>query len=149
KAAVEAVIRGYGKVDGLAWSSLRATGVFGLAHPVERSKWVEVIRDCRDGRVPSARGGTEVYGPDLARAVHVLLTAPAEQVAGEAFNVSDVYVTHRAVARLVGGPLPEPSPGPDGLMLTGKLQKLGWRPSGWRAVEAMVQSLRRSLDEAG
>jgi UDP-glucose 4-epimerase len=148
KAAVEAIVRGYGKAEGLAWASLRPTGVFGLAHPVERSKWADVVAACRAGRTPAARGGTEIWGPDLARAVRLLLEAPVDRVAGEAFNVSDTYVTHRSVARLVGGPLPAPSAGPDGLMATGKLQALGWRPAGWRAVEATVRDLIAALQSS-
>lgn len=147
KAAVEAVVRGYGKAEGLAWASLRATGVFGVTHPVGRSKWADVVAACRGGRAPSSRGGTEVWGPDLAQAVHLLLTAPADRIAGEAFNLSDTYVTHRAIARLLGGPLPAPSPGPDGLMATAKLQALGWRPTGWAAVEATVRDLAVALSE--
>lgn len=145
KAAVEAVLRGYGKAEGWPVCSLRATGVFGLTQPIERAKWVALVRDCRSHRAPPPRGGTEVYGPDLAEAVHLLLTAPPAEVAGEAFNVSDVYVTHRALARLLGGPLPPPSPGPEGLMQTTKLQSLGWRPSGWPAVVQTLQALDRAL----
>ncbi len=145
KAAVELTLRGYGKAEGWAVCSLRATGVFGVAEPVERSKWAELVRTCAAGRVPTPRGGTEVWGPDVARAVHLLLTAPAAAVVGEAFNASDVYVTHRAVSRLLGGPLAPASGGPTGLMATGKLQALGWRPAGWRAVEATVAELGAAL----
>ncbi len=141
KAAVELVLRGHGKADGWPVSALRATGVFGLAHRPERSKWADLVAACRADTPVPARGGTEIWGPDLARAVHLLLTAPGEAVAGEAFNAADVYVTHRALTRLLGAPLAPPSPGPAGLMATGKLQALGWRPTGWRAVVATVEAL--------
>lgn len=145
KAAVEAVVRGFGQAHGLAWTSVRPTGVFGVTHPAARSKWADLVRDCAAGRVLPARGGTEIWGPDLARAVRLLLVAPDAAVAGEAFNAADVYVTNRALARHLGGPLPPPSPGPEGLMVTSKLQALGWRPTGWRAVAQTLDALVEAL----
>ncbi|MEO1092546.1 MAG: NAD(P)-dependent oxidoreductase [Pseudomonadota bacterium] len=146
KAALEAIVCGWGKAAGLGWCSLRSTGVFGLRAPFSRSKWAEVVDACRRGVALSPRGGTEVFGPDLARAVRLLLTAPVGAVGGEAFNCSDVFVTHRAVSRLAGGPLAPASTGPAGLMMTDKLQDLGWRPSGWPAVAATVEALVAGLE---
>lgn len=133
------------RARGRAWSSLRATGVYGLGAPLARSKWYEVVRASLGGEVPPARGGTEVAGEDVARAVMLLLDAEPETVAGRAFNASDVYVTHRAVTRLAGGVLAPPSPQAAGLMATARLQGLGWRPQGWSGVVRTVERLARSV----
>jgi len=124
---------------GRAWTSLRATGVHGPGHPVERSKWFEVVRASLTGARPPARAGTEVAGDDLARAVRLLLTHP--QATAGPFNVSDVVVTNRAVSRLAGGVLAAPAPPPSGIMATDRLQALGWRPAGWAGVETSVRVL--------
>ena len=145
KAAVEAVLAGYGKEEGWAASSLRATGVYGVGHEPARAKWADVVRTSRAGTPPPPRAGTEVHGADLAAAVRLLLAAPIEAVAGEAFNLSDVVVSHRAVTRLAGGALAPPSPPPAGVMATDKIQALGWRPRGWAGVVDTVAALVRHL----
>lgn len=141
KAAVEAVLRGYGKAEGWPAASLRATGVYGRGDGAERAKWHEVVRQCLAGVVPPPRAATEVHGLDLAGAVLLLLQAPAEALAGEAFNVADVVVSHRAITRLAGGTLAPPAASPAGVMATCRLQALGWRPRGWPGVEAEVAAL--------
>ncbi len=130
---------------GRAWSSLRATGVYGRAWPLSRSKWYDVVRTSLGGEAPSARGGTEIAGCDVAAAVQLLLNAPAAEISGRAFNVSDVYVTHRAISRLAGGALAPRSGPPTGIMVTGRLQSLGWRPLGWAGVVDAVESLVAEL----
>jgi nucleoside-diphosphate-sugar epimerase len=145
KAAVEAVLAGYGKAEGWPAASLRATGVYGVGHDPGRAKWAEVVRTSRAGTAPPPRAGTEVHGDDLAAAVRLLLEAPAAAVAGEAFNLSDVVVSHRAVTRLAGGALAPPAPPPAGVMATDKLQALGWRPRGWGGVAATVARLVDAL----
>jgi len=145
KAAVEVALGGYGRAEGWPAASLRATGVYGLGHHLERVKWAEVVRQSRAGTAPPARVGTEVHGGDVAAAVRLLLEAPADAVAGEAFNLSDVVVSHRAVTRLAGGALAPPSPPPAGVMATDKLQALGWRPRGWAGVERTVARLVAAL----
>jgi nucleoside-diphosphate-sugar epimerase len=146
KAAVEVVLAGYGRAEGWAAASLRATGVYGLAHGPARAKWLDVVRSSRAGTPPRPRTGTEVHGADLAAAVRLLLTAPADAVSGQAFNVSDVVVSHRAVTRLAGGALAPASPPPGGVMATDKLQALGWRPRGWPGV---VEAVHQLVDAVG
>lgn len=153
KAAVEAFISAWGLGDGWQACALRPTGVYGLTHPVERSKWHGLVAAVLDGRPwPEARGGTEVHGADVARAVWLLLTTP--DVAGRAYNCSDLYVTSRDVAeiaqRLTGarGPLPDqPSAPPAKVMETGRLRALGLefggRPLLERTVAGLVEAVRR------
>ena len=141
KAAVEVALAGYGRAEGWPAASLRATGVYGVGHRPARAKWAEVVRTSRAGTPPPPRAGTEVHGGDVAAAVRLLLEAPADAVAGEAFNLSDVVVSHRAVCRLAGGALAPPAGLTRGVMATDKLQALGWRPRGWPGVEATVARL--------
>jgi nucleoside-diphosphate-sugar epimerase len=145
KAAVEVALAGYGRAEGWPAASLRATGVYGIAHHPGRAKWAEIVRTSRAGTPPPPRVGTEVHGADLAAAVRLLLEAPAEAVAGEAFNLSDVVVSHRAVSRLAGGAPAPASPPVRGVMATDKLQELGWRPRGWSGVEGTVAALVRAV----
>jgi nucleoside-diphosphate-sugar epimerase len=151
KAAVEAFVASWGR----DWQvcALRPTGVYGLAHPVRRSKWYGLVEAVLAAQAyPNARGGTEVHGSDVARAVWLLLTAP--EVGGQVYNCSDLYVADRDVAlivqRLTGvaGPLPEPpaSP-PSNVMETGRLRALGMMFGGRalleRAVAELVEAVRR------
>jgi nucleoside-diphosphate-sugar epimerase len=155
KAALEAFVSSFAAGGDSGWGicALRPTGVYGLTHPVGRSKWLELVAAIADGRPwADPRGGTEVHGADLARAVWLLLTAPA--VAGGVFNCSDLYVTSREVAlivqRLTGarGPLPDPPAAlPTHVMAAGRLRGLGWRPGGQgrleRTVGELVEAARR------
>lgn len=153
KAAVEASVSAWGLGQGWQACALRPTGVYGLTHPVGRSKWHDLVAAVLDGRPwPEARGGTEVHGADVARAVWLLLTTP--DVAGRAYNCSDLYVTNREVAeivqRLTGtrGPLPDQSLAPPAnVMETGRLRALGLefggRPLLERTVAELVEAVRR------
>lgn len=124
--------------SGACFSSLRPTGVYGVTHPVERSKWFDLVARIRQGdALPEARLATEVHGRDVAAAVWLLLTSPAEQVAGRAFNCSDLVVDTRDVmARLashlgVRPTLPPPASNEvRNAMRTPALHALGWRPGG-------------------
>jgi len=151
KAAVEAFLSAFGP----AWQAcaLRPTGVYGLSHPAQRSKWYGLVAAVLEGRLPpgTGRGGTEVHGADVARAIWLLLTAP--DVAARAYNCSDIDVSDRDVAeivqRLVGatGPLPEaPLAPPANVMETGRLRALGLEFGGRdllkRTLLELVQAVR-------
>lgn len=99
KAAVEAFLSSYRAYHGLNTYAVRATGVYGIAHPVERSKWWNVIGDTLDGIAISTGGGTEVYAGDVANAVWALIDKP--QISHHTFHLSDLYVAHRDVSRIV------------------------------------------------
>jgi nucleoside-diphosphate-sugar epimerase len=151
KAAIEAFVASWGE----DWRvcALRPTGVYGLAHPVRRSKWFGLVEAVLAERVyPNARGGTEVHGADVARAVWLLLGAPG--VAGQVYNCSDLYVADRDVAAIVQGltgavgPLHDsPLKPPGNVMETGRLRALGMRFGGRplleRTVAELVEAVRR------
>ena len=81
KAAVEKFVHSYGFGSGYDICALRPTGVYGLAHPPQRSKWFDLVqRVARGEDVEVQGGGKEVHAADVARAVGLLLTA--EEIAG-------------------------------------------------------------------
>jgi nucleoside-diphosphate-sugar epimerase len=62
---------------------------------------VRLVRDIvRGDPVSCRRGGKEVHAADVAKAVTLLLEAPTERIAGEAFNCCDLYISEWDVATL-------------------------------------------------
>jgi nucleoside-diphosphate-sugar epimerase len=101
KAAIEKFVHSFGLGDGYAICSLRPTGIYGLAVPPAASKWFDLVHAvARGDAVRVERGGKEVHAADVAAAVELLLRAPAEQIAGQAFNCCDRYVSEYDVAHL-------------------------------------------------
>ena len=153
KLALEAHAAAFSAADGVCCASLRPTGVYGLARPVERSKWFDIAQLMRRPapdmtNLPPPRRATEVHGRDVADAVWRLLTAPAELVAGRAFNCSDIVVDNREVitglAARAGVSLSPPPPATNPLphpMRTPGLSALGWRPGGRRLLGKTLDAL--------
>ena len=153
KLALEAHAAAFSAADDVCYASLRPTGVYGLTQPVERSKWFDIAQlvrrpefDAAD--LPAPRRATEVHGQDVADAVWRLLTAPAERVAGRAFNCSDLVVDNRDViaglAARAGVRLSLPPPATNPLrqqMRCPGLTALGWRPGGQRLFAATLDAL--------
>lgn len=101
KAALEAFVHSYGLGEGWPICALRPTGIYGLAHPPQASRWYDLVgQTLRGEQVESARGGKEVHALDVARAAELLLKADAQAVAGQSFNCYDMYVSEEQVARL-------------------------------------------------
>jgi nucleoside-diphosphate-sugar epimerase len=154
KAALEAFVSSYGRGRGWPVCALRPTGIYGLAHPPEESKWYGLVgRVLRGEPVASAVGGKEVHAADVARAAELLLTADAPAVAGQAFNCYDRYVAEQEVARiakeLTGSPstVADLNRGPKHQIDTRKLRALGMTFGGEpllrRTVEELVEAHRR------
>ena len=149
KLALEAQVSALAAVDGVCAASLRPTGVYGVAQPVARSKWFDLaVAIAKGQRLPAPRRATEVHGSDVASAVWLLLTEPAEVIAGRAFNCSDLVVDTSAVAAklaaCMGRQLPALPPAANSLrhaMRTSALRQLGWRPGGERLLEATLAEL--------
>ena len=148
KLALEAHVSAYA-AEGFCWTSLRPTGVYGLTHPVKRSKWFDLAESIAHGRpLPPARLATEVHGVDVASAVWLLLTAPADAVRGRAVNCADFAVDNRDVmadlaARLGRSPkLPPPATNEvRPMMRTEGLRALGWQPGGAARLERTLGEL--------
>jgi nucleoside-diphosphate-sugar epimerase len=101
KAALEAFVHSYGLGQGWPICALRPTGIYGLAHPPQQSRWYDLVgRVVRGERIESAKGGKEVHALDVARAVELLLLAEVKAVAGQSFNCYDLYVAEEEVARI-------------------------------------------------
>lgn len=101
KAALEAFAASFSRQDNWPVCALRPTGVYGLAAPIETSKWFGLVGDCLAGRTIPVRGGTEVHGGDVAEAIMQLLQAGEADIAGKMFNCSDLYVSTRDIAAIV------------------------------------------------
>ena len=128
--------------------ALRPTGVYGLAQPPARQ---QVVRFGRCGRprrtVDCQRGGKEVHAADVAQAVELLLNAPADKVAGEAFNCYDRYMSEWEVAHLakqISGSQAEirgQQTSPKNQIVTEKLRSLGMTFGGQQLLETTVAQL--------
>ncbi len=99
KAAIEEFIYSYGLGQGFDICALRPTGIYGIARPIEESKWYDIVQRVKAGQpVSSDRGGKEVHAADVAKAAAILLKAPG--IAGQAFNCCDMYISEEQVARI-------------------------------------------------
>ena len=150
KAAIEKFVHSFGLRDGYAICALRPTGIYGLARPVERSRWFELIQNVKAGKpIRSAAGGKEVHAADVARAVGVLLNA--ENVAGQAFNCCDGYVAEQEVAEIAkemtgsSSEIAQLNRGPKHQIATDKLRTLGvsfgGRPLLVRTIQEMLEAV--------
>ena len=100
KAAVEAFVHSHALGDDYTICALRPTGIYGLAHPAENSKWYDLVTEVvGDQSVTCHGGGKEVHASDVARATSLLLHADSGQVAGQSFNCYDIYVSQYEVAK--------------------------------------------------
>jgi nucleoside-diphosphate-sugar epimerase len=155
KAALEAFVHSYGLGQGWPICTLRPTGIYGLAHPPQSSRWFDLVgRVLRGERIESAKGGKEVHAHDVARAVELLLKADVEVIAGQSFNCYDLYVTEEQVARmakeLTGSTsvISDTNRGPKHQIETGKIRQLGMTFGGEgllrRTIQELVQAHRPS-----
>ncbi len=149
KAAIETFIHSYGWGEGYDICSLRPTGIYGPARPIERSKWYDLVHAVKAGEtVSSAKGGKEVYAGDVAKAVAILLTA--EGIAGEAYNCYDMYIAVQDVAAIAqevtgsASTIEYLNEGPKNQINTKKLRDLGLRFSGDAALERTVRELLKA-----
>jgi nucleoside-diphosphate-sugar epimerase len=132
KAALEKFVHSYGLGEGWPVCALRPTGIYGLAHPPQDSRWYGLVGQVLRGEpVETARGGKEVHALDVARAVALLLAADAGAVAGQAFNCYDQYVAEQHVARIAKeltgstGAIANLNRGPKHQIATDKIRALG------------------------
>ena len=136
KLALEAQVSAFAAVNGVCFTSLRPTGVYGVTYPVERTKWLDLaLKLARGEPLPEARLATEVHGRDVAAAVWILLTAPADVVSGRAFNCSDLTVDTRAVMAALATRLGIRRKLPPAAtnLLRNPMRSAGLRNLGWQA----------------
>jgi nucleoside-diphosphate-sugar epimerase len=149
KAALEKFAHSYGLGEGYPICAVRPTGVYGIAHPVETSRWFDLVSAVVRGEpVNCQRGGKEVHASDVAKAVGVLLEA--EGIAGQAYNCYDRYISEYEVAmiarRLSGSDsrILGRQTTPKNQIVTSKLRALGMEFGG----EALLEKTIGQMAEA-
>jgi nucleoside-diphosphate-sugar epimerase len=148
KAALEKFVHSYGFGLNYPICAVRPTGIYGLARPAADSKWFELVqRVVADKPVECRRGGKEVHAADVAQTVELLLAAPAEAIAGEAFNCYDLYVSEWDVAMLAktisrsGTVVQGMQTAPKNQIQTGKLRRLEMKFGGQELLRRTVEQL--------
>ena len=146
KAAIEKFVHSYGLGFGYPICALRPTGVYGLTHPIQNSRWFDIVSAVVRGEEIRCRGGgKEVHASDVAKAVHILLVANG--IAGEAYNCYDRYISQYEVAtiakrmsqsssKIIGQPT-----SPKNQIITAKLRALGMEFGGQALLEKTIFSL--------
>jgi nucleoside-diphosphate-sugar epimerase len=150
KAALEAFVHSFGLGHGWPICALRPTGIYGLAHPPESSRWFDLVEQVRRGEpIASAKGGKEVHALDVARAVELLLSADASAIAGQSYNCCDQYVAEETVARIAReltgsrSEIASLNRGPKHQIDTRKLRALGMTFGGEPLLRRTVEQLIR------
>lgn len=150
KAALEKFVHSFGLGEGYAICAVRPTAIYGVARPVEASRWFGLIRSVVRGEPVECRGGSKcVHAADVARAVGVLLTAAG--VAGQAYNCTDGYVSDHEVATIAkeqSGGTSEIGGGPKSprhRISTEKIEKLGMQFGGRGLLEETVGEMVRAV----
>lgn len=146
KAAIEEFVYSYGLGEGLDICALRPTGIYGIARPVERSKWFKLVQAVQRGEdIRSDRGGKEVHAADVARAVELLLAAP--NIAGQSYNCYDSYIADQDVAEIAkrltgsGSRIERLNQGPKNQIDTTKIRALGMTFGGASLLEQTVREM--------
>lgn len=99
KASIEKFVHSYGLGSGFPICAIRPTGIYGVACPIETSKWFNLVRDVANGEaVEVNRGGKEVHVEDVAKAIRVLLNANG--ITGQAYSCYDRYISEFDVATI-------------------------------------------------
>jgi nucleoside-diphosphate-sugar epimerase len=150
KAAIEQFVHSYGYGQGYPICALRPTGIYGVARPVEQSKWFDLVRSVASGKSLECRkGGKEVHAADVARAAEILLTA--DGIAGEAYDCYDRYISEFEVATIVqqltgsAGHIEGAATSPKHEIVTAKLQSLGMHFGGRHLLETTLQQMIAAL----
>lgn len=152
KAAIEKFVHSFGLGDQWPICALRPTGIYGVARPIEMSRWFKLVQQVAAGeRIESDRGGKEVHAADVAKAVDLLLRADAARVAGQAYNCYDRYIAESRVAEIAreisgsGSAMTPSNRGPKHQIETGKLRELGMTFGGEALLRETVAALVRAV----
>jgi nucleoside-diphosphate-sugar epimerase len=148
KAALEKFVHFFGFGEGWPVCALRPTGIYGLDHPPQRSRWFDLVGQVVHGQdIASPRGGKEVHALDVARAVELLLRADPSAISGQAFNCYDRYMAEEEVARIArdlsgsASRIEALNRGPKNQIQTGKLRALGMTFGGEALLRQTVAEL--------
>lgn len=151
KAALEQFVHSYGFGEGWPICALRPTGIYGVARPIENSKWFDLVRDVVLGKpVECTRGGKEVHAADVARAVDLLLNA--DGIAGEAYSCFDRYISQFDVATLAqelsgsSGEIRGGQTRPKNQIVTEKIRGLGMEFGGDALLRETIQQMVEAVN---
>lgn len=153
KAAVEQFVYSFGYGHDYEICSLRPTGVYGVNHPIEHSKWFKLVESVAKGEsVECNRGGKEVHVADVAKAVSLLLRAEADKIKGQAFNCYDRYVSQYEVATLAqkisgsNAKISGAETTPKNQIDNSKLKSLGMEFGGRTLLEETIDQLVKAIN---
>lgn len=148
KAAIEAFVSSFGYGQGWPICALRPCGVYGVAHPPQKSKYFSLIGDVIAGKpIEAPRGGKEVHAADVAKAVALLLTAPEDAIRGQAFNCCEGYIADQKVAQIAkelsgsNSTISDLNKGPKHQIDNGKIRSLGMQFGGEALLRETVSQL--------
>ncbi|MGE3182428.1 MAG: NAD-dependent epimerase/dehydratase family protein, partial [Phycisphaerae bacterium] len=143
---LEKFVHSYGLGMGYDICALRPTGIYGIAQPVQQSKWFPLVQKIVRGEsVEVSGGGKEVHAADVAQSVELLLTAPG--IAGQAYNCYDRYFSELDVATTAnalsgsGATILGEATHPANQIETAKLRALGCSFGGWTLFEQTIGEL--------
>lgn len=156
KAALEKFVHSYGLGEGWTICSLRPTGIYGLAHRPEDSKWYDLVGQViRGERIESQKGGKEVHAADVAKAVGLLLEAQPDFIVGQAINCYDLYVAEQDVAQIAkeitgsSSVVMDLNKGPKHQIETGFIESLGMQFGGEALLEQTIEEIVKAHEELG
>jgi len=152
KAALEAYVHSFGLGQGWPICALRPTGIYGLAHPPESSRWYDIVLQVlRGAPFASSKGGKEVHALDVARAIELLLKVDVTGISGQAYNCYDLYVAEQDVARIAKelagsrSDIADLNRGPKNQIVTNKLRALGMSFGGELLLRRTVQDILHAV----
>lgn len=148
KASIEKFVHSFGLGQGWPICALRPTGIYGLAHPPQQSRWLDLVRDVIDEKsICTAEGGKEVHATDVAKAIEILIAASPASIAGHSFNCYDIYVAQQRVAQITrqitgsNSRIAELNNGPKNQIDTSKLRALGMHFGGDDLLKKTISEL--------
>src|SRR5262249_43552308 len=148
KAALEKFVHSYGMGHGWPICAVRPTGIYGVAHPPQNSRWYDLVGQVIRGEaINTATGGKEVHAADVAKAVELLLNADGKTIAGQAYNCYDRYIAEQEVAQIAkeltrsSSTIANLNKGPKNQIATEKIRKLGMTFGGTELLRQTVAEL--------
>ena len=147
KACVETMVHTYGFSGKLSCCSLRPTLIYGVADPVQDSRWYQLVSDIAAGKDVQATGGSKsVHVSDVAAAIELLIQTD-QDVAGETYNCTDLMISQYAVAQIAKAKAGsqsvikgEPKEAKR-TMETSKIKAIGMKFGGTAILESTIQRL--------
>ncbi|WP_158222833.1 NAD-dependent epimerase/dehydratase family protein [Rhodopirellula sp. MGV] len=147
KASVETLVHHYGNSGEMSCVSVRPTSIYGIANPIEQSKWFDLARAVANGDSVSATGGSKcVHARDVAKACNLLLTTDAK-ISGEAFNCCDQMISDYRVATIAkeisgsSATINGPEKTAKNAIVTDKLEGLGMKFGGETLLRQTIKTL--------